>query len=75
MRHGDHDCAIDVLTPIFGIEAASIATSYTCFPLDCRIASEQARRIVERVLAGEDRWAVLQSVEETALAQMRGYDA
>ena len=55
-------CVLDVLAPVFGADAGNIAMEYTCFPMNCDVASAQARYLLEQVtLVGK----------ETALAQVK----
>lgn len=52
-RH-DGPCAIRILQEYYGEEAAQIALSYTCFPMDCKTASLQACAHILKVSKPED---------------------
>jgi hypothetical protein len=45
VKHGDHECVLDVLRDagLAEREAFRVAMEFTCFPMDCKIAVEQAR--------------------------------
>ena len=61
-------CVLDVLEPVFGDEAGNIAMSFTCFPESCDVASEQGRKLVERV-AVVGKVAALAEVQDEIDAQ------
>ncbi len=56
-------CVLDVLSEAFSDnEVGDIAMNYTCFPMDCDVASAQARVFVDRIKAGEDKRTVMAEV-------------
>ena len=45
-------CVLDILEPVFRTDAANIAMSYTCFPMDCTVAHKQAQDIIDLINNG-----------------------
>lgn len=58
-------CVFDVLAEVFpDDDIGNIALEYTCFPMDCDVASKQARVFVDRIKAGEDKRTVMAETQE-----------
>lgn len=67
----DQVCVLDVLRPMFGDQAVNIALNYTCFPMSCTHASEQAHKLISRIKDdGLTIEAALAEIEAAALAEI-----
>lgn len=64
-------CVLGVLSEAFpDDEVGDIAMNYTCFPMDCDVASAQARVFVDRIKAGEAKRAVMADVAAKVAREM-----